>query len=182
MGTMHWNVLLLFAVSVGFTACTPAWNWREVRLEDAPLSAVLPCKPDQGSQTVTLAGATVELQLTGCESGGTTLAVSRMRLPPGASPAEALSHWRVVTLAGMKAQGVHEQPFQPGGSLTLPQSVRVVASGQYRDGRPVRAQAVWFASASPQGVWLFHAVIYADTISAEVADTFFSGLKLKGPT
>ena len=174
--------LFLLIVSVGLAACSPAWNWREVRLEGAPLTAVFPCRPDHGSQTVTMAGATVELQMTGCETGGATLAVSRVRLPPGASPADALSQWRAVTLAGMKAQGVQEQPFQPVGSLALPQSVRVVASGRYRDGRPVNAQAVWFAQASPQGVWLFHAVIYADTIGAEVADTFFSGLKPRTPT
>ena len=66
--------------------------------------------------------------------------------------------------------------------MALPQSARVVASGRYRDGRAVNAQAVWFAQASPQGVWLYHAVIYADAIGAEVADTFFSGLKLRAPT
>ena len=57
-------------------ACSPAWNWREVRLEDAPLTAMLPCKPDQASQTVTLAGATAELQMTGCESGGASLSAA----------------------------------------------------------------------------------------------------------
>jgi hypothetical protein len=179
---MRWMIPFLLPTLAWLAACSPAWNWREVRLEDAPLTAVLPCKADQASQTVTLAGATAELQMTGCESGGATLAVSRVRLPSGASAAEALSQWRAVTLAGMRAQNVQEQPFQPVGSLALPQSTRVVASGRYRDGRAVNAQAVWFAQASPQGVWLYHAVIYADAIGAEVADTFFSGLKLRAPT
>ena len=116
------------------------------------------------------------------KSSGATLAVSRVRLPSGASAAEALSQWRAVTLAGMKAQNVQAQPFQPVGSLALPQSARVVASGRYRDGRAVNAQSVWFAQVSPQGVWLYHAVIYADAIGAEAADTFFSGLKLRAPT
>ena len=30
-----------------------------------------------------------------------------------------------------------------------------------------------------QGVWLFHAVVYADPVAGEVADAFFAGLRLQ---
>ena len=97
----------------------------------------------------------------------------------GASPGAALTQWRAATLAGMRAQAVSQQPFVPTGSLALPESVRLSARGQTREGRPVGAQAVWFAAVNPQGVWLFHAVIYADPVANEVADAFFAGLRLQ---
>jgi len=179
MERMRRMILLFLFLMAGLAACSPAWNWRELRLDGASLSIALPCKPDHASQTVTLAGAPVLLAMTGCENAGATLAVSQVRLPPGASPGAALAQWRAATLAGMRAQGVREQPFQPAGSLNLPESVRIVAHGQSREGRPVNAQAVWFARATAQGVWLFHAVVYADAVSPEVADAFFAGLRLQ---
>ena len=179
MGPMRRMFLLLFSMSAWLASCSPAWNWREIRLDGAPLTIMLPCKPDHASQAVTLAGQSVSLAMTGCETGGATLAVSRMLLPAGASPGASLAHWRAATLAGMRAQAVNEQPFQPAGSLALPESVRLSARGQTREGRPVGAQAVWFAAATPQGVWLFHAVVYADPVASEVADAFFAGLRLQ---
>lgn len=179
MGPMRRMFLLLFPLLAWLASCSPAWNWREIRLEGAPLTIVLPCKPDHASQAVTLAGHSVPLSMTGCETGGATLAVSRMPLPVGVSPSAALAQWRAATLAGMRAQAVSDQPFQPAGSLTLPESVRLSARGQTREGRPVGAQAVWFAAATPQGVWLFHAVVYADPVASEVADAFFAGLRLQ---
>jgi len=34
-------------------ACSPAYNWREVRLVDAPLRAMLPCKPTAPTREIT---------------------------------------------------------------------------------------------------------------------------------
>jgi len=177
---MRWIVLLLWLVGAWLAGCSPAFNWREIRLEEAPLTVLLPCKPDRGSRTVPLAGASVELRMVGCEAGNATFAVSQARLPPGAAASEALAQWRAATLANMRAQDVHAQPFELAGSLAMPQSVRLAAGGQRADGRAVKAQAVWFARPAPEGIWLFHAVVYADVVNAEAADTFFGGLKLLG--
>ena len=53
-------------------------------------------------------------------------------------------------------------------------SLRVVASGQRADGKTVQSQAVYFS----QGPRVYQAVIYADKLTADVADTFFGGLRL----
>jgi hypothetical protein len=53
--------------------------------------------------------------------------------------------------------------------------VRVQAQGRRADGRDVQSQAVYFA----RGSQLFQAVIYAPMVSAEMADTFFSGINLE---
>lgn len=44
-------VLLLAGWGV---ACTPAMNWREVRFEGGDMVAMMPCKPEEATRTVTL--------------------------------------------------------------------------------------------------------------------------------
>ena len=131
MGPMRRMFLLLFPLLAWLASCSPAWNWREIRLEGAPLTIVLPCKPDHASQTVTLAGHSVPLSMTGCETGGATLAVSRMPLPVGVSPSAALAQWRAATLAGMRAQAVSEQPA-PGMTYTILKHGGVAIAGAMR--------------------------------------------------
>lgn len=170
--------LFFLAPLFWLAACNPTLNWRETRFDQATPVALLPCKPDRGTREVPLGGAPVTLQMAGCEAGGATFAVMLARLDDAGAAAAALGGWKQATLANMRASAVSEVPFQPPGSLPLRESVRVTATGRTADGRAVNAQAVWLAQASGPGVQLVHAVVYADAPLADVADTFFSGLRL----
>jgi hypothetical protein len=170
--------LFTLALLLSLAACNPALNWRETRLDPSSLVALLPCKPDRGTRTVPLGGPPVVLHMAGCEAAGATFAVMVAQLDAAGGAGEALAGWKKVTLANMRARAVSEVPFQPAGALLLPESVRVTATGQRPDGQPVQAQAVWLARSSGAGVQIVHAVIYADAVPADVADTFFSGLRL----
>ena len=44
------------ALCVAIAACSTELNWREARFDDAPLVALLPCKPDKGARELPLAG------------------------------------------------------------------------------------------------------------------------------
>lgn len=170
------------AVSCGSTllamvlaACNPTFNWREVRADGAELVALLPCKSDRASRQVVLAGLQIDLQMMGCEAGGGTFAVSHARLPDASRANEVLADWRLATLANMHAVAPREASFVPKGATALPSSVQTVAIGRRGDGLPVIAHAAWFA----RGDVVFSAVIYADSLSPEVAEAFFSGLVLQ---
>ncbi|CAN5424537.1 hypothetical protein BH11PSE7_BH11PSE7_35380 [soil metagenome] len=156
-------------------ACNPTFNWRVARADGAELVALLPCKPDRASRRVVLAGQPLDLQMMGCEAGGGTFAVSHARLPDAAKANEVLAEWRLVTLANMHAVAPREAGFVPKGAIALPSSVQTVAVGRRADGLPVMAHAAWFA----KGDVVFSAVIYADSLSPEVAEAFFSGLVLQ---
>lgn len=160
--------------SLVLSACSPTFNWREVRLEASPLEALLPCKPDRGTRTIPLAGQEVALHMVGCEAGGAMFAVAYADLESPDQVREALTQWKAATLANMKAPVSSAQPFVPKGATFLPQSEQVVATGIRPDGSTVVAQAVWFA----RGAQVFHAVVYADKANPEVAKAFFAGLHL----
>ena len=153
-------------------ACDPTFNWREVRLESSELVAMLPCKPDRATRPVSLAGQSLELTMAGCEAGGATFAVSHAALPEPSRANEVLVQWRQVTLANLRAAAPRDAAFSIKGALALPASVQTVVVGRRSDGLPVLAHAAWFA----RGAQVFHAVVYADKLNPEVAETFFSGL------
>lgn len=164
-------------------ACNPTFNWREVRIADTRLAVLLPCKPDAAVRPVTLGVAQVDLHLQGCEAGATVFAIAYMNAPGGmaaqATPAitlpALLSAWQVASLASLHATSPQNSPLRVAGAPDQPPPQKVTVLGQRADGSRVESQAVYFV----QGQQLFQALILADHINPDVAETFFSGLKLQ---
>lgn len=162
---------LFVAALLVLAACSPELNWREVRAEPTALTVLLPCKPDRGARVVPLAGRDTPLNMLGCDAGGATFAVAFADTADAAQAAAVLTQWRAATLANMRAGEPAQQPFTVAGGVV---STRVTATGQRADGKPVQSQALYFS----QGPRVYQAVIYADRLPSEVADTFFGGLRL----
>ncbi|MEO8022555.1 hypothetical protein [Polaromonas sp.] len=166
---------LLAATLVLLMACSPAFNWREVRPDNTALSLLLPCKPDKATRSVPLGGQTTELAMLGCDAGGATFAIAVATVKDASQMAAALTGWRAATLANMKATDAGQSaPLKLPGASVQPSALLVQATGQRANGSAVQSQAAYFT----HGAQVFQAVIYADKISPEVADTFFSSLKL----
>jgi len=159
-------------LGAGMIACSPTFNWREVRVESTTLTAMMPCKPDTAAREVPMAGRKVSLTAMSCEAGGATFAVLFADIGEPARLGEVLAQWKTATLANLRAAAARETPFRPAGALALPQSVQVVASGQRPDGNKVESHAAYFA----QGSHVYQAVIYAAQVKPEAAENFFSGL------
>ena len=165
----------VFAAAIlGLAACSPTFNWREVRAESVALKAMLPCKPDKATRAVPMAGRQVELKVLGCDAGGATFAVFVGDIVDPLRAGEVLAQWRAATLANMRsgAANAQDRPFLPAGAMALPQSLHVTAAGQRPDGSKVESRSAYFA----RGNQVVQAVIYADKVPAEAADTFFAGL------
>lgn len=180
--------LILFAAGLSallaLAACSPTFNWREVRPENTRLSLLLPCKPDKAQKIVPFGGKSTPLSMLGCDAGGVTFAVAVVDLDkldkPGgalsaASAAAVLAQWQSVTLANMKAGAVQVSSLSlPGAAIAQP-PVLVKAQGQRADGTAVNGQAAYFA----HGSQVFQVVMYAANVPPEVAETFFSSLKFE---
>lgn len=154
-------------------ACNPTFNWRDVRFENAGLALLMPCKPDKAQRTVPMAGQQTELNLLSCDAGGVTFAVTVADVKDASKVTGVQVQWQSVWLANIKAQPsagtALKLPGLPGGGVIMK------ATGQRANGQAVSSQAAYFA----QGAQVFQAVMYADTIAPDVADTFFSGLKFE---
>ncbi|CAN5247112.1 hypothetical protein BH10PSE16_BH10PSE16_21280 [soil metagenome] len=165
------------ALALVLAACSPAFNWREVRPEGTRLNLLLPCKPDKAQKVVPLGGRPTTLAMLGCDAGGATFAVAVADVGDAAKAASVLALWQELTLANMKAAPGSGQPLAlriPGAPPGMP-ATRVQAQGQRADGTAVSGQAAYFA----QGSQVFQVVMYAPHITPEVAETFFSSLKFE---
>jgi hypothetical protein len=178
---------LMGSVAVVLAACSPALNWREVRLDR--LAVWLPCKPDQGQRTVRLDLQEVALNMVGCESSGALFAVSHTRLSDPAQVDAVMRAWKAAALANMRATSLQERPFpwaspaagtgQPPAALLakIPGSalVMVEAQGQKPDGDALQARLLWFSS----GADVFHIALYAPRVTADMTETLFSELRFR---
>ena len=165
-------------MALALAACSPAFNWRQVRLENTSLSLLLPCKPDKAEKVVPLGGQPTTLAMLGCEAGGATFAVAVADLgntQGAASAAPVLALWQQLTLDNMQADRatLARLALKVPGAAGQPPVVRVQAQGRRADGSAVTGQAAYFA----QGTQVFQVVMYAATPNPEAADTFFSSLK-----
>ncbi len=158
-------------------ACSPAFNWREVRPEGTRLSLLLPCKPDKAQKVMPLGAQSTTLSMLGCDAGGVTFAVAVADLGDASKAGEVLAGWQSVALANMKAAAgtAQSMPLKVAGASPEPAAIRVSASGQRADGTLVQGQAAYFAS----GTQVFQAVMYAPAIEPDVAETFFASLKFE---
>jgi hypothetical protein len=93
------TILLVACAGILGSACTPAFNWRDVAFEDLPVAALLPCKPDRATRTVPLAGAPRQMVMAGCAAGGATFTVAVVTVADSGQLAPVLAELKAVNKA-----------------------------------------------------------------------------------
>jgi hypothetical protein len=169
--------LTVLTALAALTACSPTFNWREVRVGDTNLIALLPCKPDQGMRSIEMGHAKVDLHMQGCEAGPGAgkmmFTVATFTAPPSALSDKApllLGAWQAAALVSLHA---NESKVTLAPVFKELLATKVIAFGQRSNGSRIESQALYFA----QGTQQFQVMVLADKISPEVAEAFFTGLK-----
>ena len=157
-------------------ACSPTFNWREVPVADEGLVALLPCKPDRATRSLPLgAGASITVDMTGCEAGGATFAVAHATAEDAAQAERWMSAWRAATRAQLAGRPATEAPASLPRAAASPAPVRLDV--QEPAGSP-SAHMLWFAQQQAGGVALYQATVIGRPASADALPTFFEGLRL----
>jgi hypothetical protein len=171
-----WAVFFLGTFLLG---CSPGLNWRDVRPAQVPLSALFPCKPEAAERRLPLGEKEILVKMLVCDAEDAVFTLAYTELKPDLNPGDLLDLWRKATLSQIKAKTPTSVPFTLKGTLSLPQSSRLIAQGTKPDGRPLAVHASWFAVGSV----VFQAAVYFNDESAKanstVAEIFFSGLKIQ---
>jgi len=168
------------AALLAVSACSPTFNWRELRLDGTPLQALLPCKPESATRAVPLDGTPTELHMHSCEAGGLRFAVAWADVGDVAQVPVALAAWRSASLQAIRVvpPPVDDSSTQWGVTVAGAPAVQgVSAQGQDPQGQPVQTRAAYFA----QGTQVYQAAVYGAKLSDEAVDGFFAGLRLSGP-
>ena len=153
------------AIVLGTVGCSPALNWRAVRIE--ALSALLPCKPDQAQRKVPLAGQALPLQVAGCETAGALYALSHVRVADSTQVEATRNAWHQATVATLQASAA---PGVPAASGTVER-----LEGKKPDGSRVRAQLLWLT----KGQDIYQVAVYGPTLDKDMTELLFSELRLQ---
>lgn len=167
---------LLVAVLVLF-ACSPTFNWREMRPQGTPLQALMPCKPEHAVRTVPLAGAVADLHMHSCDTGGLSFAVAWVELGDVVRADAALDEWPRASLATLRLDPALAGSTQARWDFQLsgaPKAKGLLVQGTGPQGQPMRMQAAYFA----RGSQVFQAAVYGPCLPADATNTFFEGLRM----
>ena len=170
--------LLLIALG----ACSPALNWRIVDVAGTPLTALLPCKPDQAVRDVDWGAGPVPLAMLNCDAGGATYAVLHLRVADPSDVPTVLARWQQALQKQLQTPqaGSAGEPFLMPGALELPQSRRVQWQGRNAQGQAVYADALWFVRLEGAKARAYQAlVLSAQPVPSAVRDTFVQGLQAR---
>lgn len=156
---------------LGLVSCTPALNWRAVNLDG--ISTWLPCKPDRAQRELEIGGQKIQMEMMGCEAQGVMYAVSHARVPNASESQAVTVAWQNASFKQMLAGTPQQTVFQTRGEKS--------ATGQFfkltgarSNGQVLEAQLAWLVF----GNEIYHLAMYAQAISSEQADPFFSEVKI----
>lgn len=169
------SAMLACTAGVLLCACSPKYDWREIRGEGAPYSVLLPAKPASYSRPVNLDGAQVTMTMTATEVDGITFAVGTAELPDATGAAKALAAMRTALVKNingtLRKEAAATATTATGGNT----SIDIEASG-----RDARGQArVLHARFLARGKRVYQVLVLGKegAVPQEAVETFFTSFK-----
>jgi hypothetical protein len=159
---------------LALSACTPTYDWREVRGKDAPFSALFPAKPATHSRMVDLDGMRLTMTMTTASAGGVTFAVGSAKMPDPAK-AHAILNAMKNALVNNIGGTVRQEKSVAIANSPVP-STDIEATGiPGAGGRPT----LLFARFAARDRWIYQAVVVGreNAVPREAVDTFFISFK-----
>lgn len=166
------SAFLVFAALL--VGCSPALDWRDVRVEGRDAFVLLPCKPAAHARQVRLAEGDVKLTLQACQAAGMTWGVASSDVTDPGRVGAALHALREASAGNLGTSPGEALPLRVTGATPQPQSGRAAYAGRRPDGQPLQAQVAVFS----RGTVVYQATVLGERLSTEAVDTFFSSLRL----
>lgn len=170
------SFLALLLLTFALSACTPKFDWREVRNSDVPLSVLMPAKPSSYTRDMQLDGIKVALQMTAADVDQLSFALAYAKLDH--ADAASLESNQEKLLNALKAgmlKNIHASQFE-AGDARHPKNT-LVATGQSANGQSIKMVARFFR----HGSWVIQILVIGNekAMSPEVLDMYFGSLKLE---
>lgn len=160
------------ACALLLAACSPKYDWREVRGGGAPFIVTLPAKPASHTRQIDLEGLPVTMTMTAAEVDKVTFAVGAAELGDAALASKALMSMKTALVRNI------------GGTIrkektgTTPSMIEIEASGPPgpgSGGQPRLLLARFYA----KDRFIYQVIVTGGekSLSREAADTFFTSFK-----
>lgn len=158
---------------IGLSACSPAEDWREVRIGSAGLTARFPCRPEREQRRWLPASDAPPAELFSCRHDEALYAVFRAELSGPDEVRAALLRLPGLTAARWQARILDERVSAPAGATPWPQARWQRLQGRAEGGAPVRVQTQVFG----HGLTIHQVtVVTPEGVAASAADAFIAGV------
>ena len=175
------SAALLLAAALLLGACSPKYDWREIRAPDAGWSAMLPGRQSVAERDILLGELPVKMAMQGARVDETSFAVGSAVLP------DARPETRARALAAMREALVRNigGSVTDSAEVTVPvvnasgqrvgeaPGVQITASGQIR-GKP----ATLAARLVVRNARAVQALVVGPAVEGDAVDTFFDSLRV----
>jgi len=160
---------------LALVACTPALNWRDARAASGALIALFPCRPDEQTRTVELAGQRLQMSLQSCEAQGALFALTSVELPEAAPAGPVLAALSEGVASKLRVLQRSADPLNgAGGGAGSSGWARWTLTGMATDGHQRVIELAQFS----HGRWAFQAsVVAGEPVSPEARQPFFDGFR-----
>lgn len=164
------SLALVISSAIFLVACSPKFNWREVRGTESPFTVLLPAKPASVSREMTLNGIMLNMHMTAADVDGISFAIGSAQVSDTSKIPGVLDAMQQGMLKNI--HGVPEKQFAQTGTLPAKD---VVAYGTLANGQPVKFVGRFVA----HGTWVYQIVIIGKekSLTPEVVDTFMTSFK-----
>ena len=167
--------MLMWLAATGSSACTPTFDWREVRPDGSGVVALFPCKPVSHAREVALAGAPIKMTMAACSAGNAVFAVAFADVGEPGRVAPALAELRNSAARNLGiSNAVEARPITIDGMTPNVQAGRVTLAGRRPDGTAVQEELAVFA----RGTTVYQATVLGTAADAGAVETFIAALKV----
>ncbi|MCX7210825.1 MAG: hypothetical protein NTZ99_10735 [Burkholderiales bacterium] len=167
------RIFLSFFILFTSLACSPHWNWREVKSNDAPFSVLLPDKPVNHSRNIDLIGLQVTMTMTAAEVDGVNFAVGSIQLPDKTKTEAALNAMQFAMIKNIQGQ-VREKKIIKMEDVTATQ---IIAQGRAGNTAQPLLLAARFVS---KDLWVHQVIALGPekNFPPDAIETFLTSFKL----
>ena len=171
------QILVAATTTFGISACSPTYDWREVRGTDAPFVVLLPAKPATHSRPINLDGIPLVMTMTAAEVNDVTFAVGSAKLPDQAVPQAALNAMKTALLKNIGGTVRHEKSLVVAGNPVPLIEIEAVGSP---GGKGNSQPRILFARFAEKDRRIYQAIVVGreKSVPRDAVDTFFTSLKL----
>lgn len=160
--------LLPLLLALSLAACSPKYDWRDYRSNDAPYAVLFPAKPATQTRGIKLDQLDVSMTMSGADVDGVVFAVGSAQLADAAQAPAAIEAMKTAMVKNINAT-ITSSKTLPSGALEID------AAGTER-GQAMRLVGRFLAK--EKRVYQVVVIGPARNIEAEPVETFLTSFKL----
>ncbi|MYM66109.1 hypothetical protein GTP45_04555 [Pseudoduganella sp. FT55W] len=160
--------LLPLLLTLALSACSPKYDWRDYRSNDAPYAVLFPAKPATQTRSIKLDQLDVNMTMSAADIDGVVFAVGSAQLANAAQAPAAVDAMKTAMVKNISATITSSKTLRSG-------ALEIEASGTER-GQAMRLIGRFLAK--EKRVYQVIVIGPARNIEAEPVETFLTSFKL----